>query len=109
MNAFTDEAIPPRWIKEKKKPKPMQGKVIITSFINGWCPAQNIVYERAKNAALEFGDKVEFREINTMKRDVFLEWGIVDGLFIDDKQVRTGPPPSYEKIKKKIAKKVKKL
>lgn len=106
---FTDEAIPPRWIREKKKPKPIKGKVMITSFINGWCPAQNIVYERAKNAALEFGDKVEFREINTMKRDVFLEWGIVDGLFIDDKQVRTGPPPSYEKIKKKIAKKVKKL
>jgi hypothetical protein len=30
-------------------------------------------------------------------------------LFIDDKQVNTGPPPSYEKIKKAIAKKVAKL
>jgi len=35
--------------------------------------------------------------------------GIVDAFFIDGKQVRTGPPPSYEKIKKLIAKRVKKL
>jgi hypothetical protein len=29
--------------------------------------------------------------------------------YIDDKEVRTGPPPSYKKIKKKIARQVKKL
>ena len=38
-----------------------------------------------------------------------LDWGILDSLYIDDKQIRTGPPPSYEKIKKKIIKKLKKL
>ena len=32
-----------------------------------------------------------------------------DAVFIDDKELRSGPPPSYEKIKKRIAKKVKKL
>jgi hypothetical protein len=40
---------------------------------------------------------------------VFLEWGRSDGLFIDGKEVRTGPPPSYEKIRKLIAKRVRKL
>ena len=106
---FTNDAIPPKWIKQKKSPKIEKGKVIVTSFLNGWCPAQNIVFERAKRAALEFGEKVEFREINTMNRETYLKWGIVDGLFIDDEQVRTGPPPSYEKIRKKIARKVKKI
>ena len=38
-----------------------------------------------------------------------MEWGVSDALFIDNKQVRTGPPPSYEKIRKAISKKVKKL
>jgi len=38
-----------------------------------------------------------------------MEWGISDALYIDDKQVRTGPPPSYEKIYKLISKKVRKL
>lgn len=90
-------------------PELIPGKVTITAFINGWCPAQNLVFERAKRAASEFEDNVIFHEINTFNREIFLEWGIVDALFIDKKEVRTGPPPSYEKIKKKIAKKVKKL
>ncbi|MFQ6083456.1 MAG: GNAT family N-acetyltransferase [Candidatus Aminicenantia bacterium] len=106
---FTNSATPPRWIKQKKKPETTSGKVTVTAFLNGWCPAQNMVFERAKRASSEFGDKVVFREIHTFDRDVFLEWGIADALFIDNKQVRTGPPPPYEKIKKLIAKRVKKL
>jgi N-acetylglutamate synthase-like GNAT family acetyltransferase len=106
---FTDDAAPPKWIKEKKKPEKIAGKVAVTSFINGWCPGQNMVFERAKRAASEFGDKVAFQEIHTFDRDVFLEWGISDALFIDGEQIRTGPPPSYDKIRKKIARKAKKV
>ena len=106
---FTDDATPPKWIKQKKKPETAPGKVAVTAFLNGWCPAQNLVFERAKRAAREFGDRVVFREIDTLDREIFLEWGIADALFIDDKQVRTGPPPSYEKIRKLIAKRVEKL
>jgi N-acetylglutamate synthase-like GNAT family acetyltransferase len=106
---FVEEATPPKWIKGKKKPGKTANKVTVTSFINGWCPALNLSYERAKKASLEFSDKVEFQEINTFNREVFLDWGISDALFIDGKKIRTGPPPSYEKIQKKIAKKVRKL
>ncbi|UCE04795.1 MAG: GNAT family N-acetyltransferase [bacterium] len=106
---FTDEAIPPKWIKENKRPQKIPGQVTVTAFLNGWCPAQNMVFERAKRAAAEFGDKVVFKEINTFDRNVFLEWGISDALFINDKQVRTGPPPSYKKIRKLIAKRIRKL
>ena len=105
---FTDDAIPPKWIKRKKKPVTILDQVTVTAFLNGWCPAMNITVERAKRAAGEYGDNVVFREINTFDRDIFFEWGIDDALFIDDKQVRTGPPPSYEKIRKLIAKRVKK-
>lgn len=62
---FTEDAIPPKWIKQKKNPEPIPGKVKITAFINGWCPAQNIVFERAKRATKEFGDDVVFEGINT--------------------------------------------
>ena len=106
---FTDEAIPPKWIRQKKRPEATPGKVTVTAFLNGWCPAQNAVFERAKRAASEFGDKVMFLKIDTFDKEVFLEWGISDALFIDNKQVRTGPPPSYEKIKKMIARRVNKL
>ncbi len=98
-----------KWINPKKKPEASAGKVTVTAFLNGWCPAQNMVFERAKRAASEFGDKVIFQKIDTFDRATFLEWGMADALFIDDKPVRTGPPPSYDKIKKLIAGRVKKL
>ena len=106
---FTDDAAPPKWLKRKKKPEKIPGKVTVTGFLNGWCPAQNMIFERARRAAAEFGDKVVFQGIETFDRATFLEWGISDALFIDGKQVRTGPPPSYDKIKNIIARRVKKL
>ena len=106
---ITEDAEPPKWIRTKKKPEKSKGKVNVTAFINGWCPGQNMVFERAKRASAEFGEKVEFQGIHTFDRDTYAEWGISDGLYIDGKEIRTGPPPSYKKIKKKIAKRVKRL
>ncbi len=106
---FGGDAIPPKWIRMRKKPDIVPGKVTVTSFLNGWCPALSLVYERSKRAASEFGDKVIFQEIDTSDRSVFLEWGISDALFIDRKQIRTGPPPSYQRIRKMIRRKVKRL
>ena len=106
---FSEEAKPPRWIKQKKTPETTPGKVTVTALLHGWCPAMNMTYERAKRAASEFGDRVAFRTVDAFNRETILEWGTSDALFIDGKQVRTGPPPSYEKIKKKIAKRAKGL
>lgn len=111
---FYDDAIPPKWITPKKTPETIPGKVVVTALINGWCPAQNRLFELAKKAVLEFADKVIFRELNTFDREIFLEWGMVDALFIDEKKLKTGPmpfhhPSAYEIIRKEIAKKVEKL
>ena len=107
---FTPGAQRPRWIREKKKrPQPVPGQVTVTSFRNGWCPGMNMAFERAKRAAAEFGDKVEFRAVDTFDRAAFREWGEPDAIFVDGRGIRMGPPPSYEKIRKAIAKKVKDL
>jgi len=106
---FNQDVPAPRWIRQRKAPEVFPGKVSVTAFVNGWCPAQNMVAERARRAAAEFKEKVVFTEMDTSDREVFLEFGISDALFIDDKAVRTGPPPSYEKIRKQIARRVKKL
>jgi N-acetylglutamate synthase-like GNAT family acetyltransferase len=105
---FNENAIKPKFIKSKKVPEKGSEKVNVTMFRNGWCPAQNISYERAKRASLDFQGKIELQEYDTIDRAIVKEWGITDGLFIDGKQMRTGPPPSYEKIRKKIASRVKK-
>jgi GNAT superfamily N-acetyltransferase len=102
---FTEDAVAPKWIREKRIPGKGKDRVSVVALLSGWCPAQNMVFERAKRAASEFGEKVEFQEIRTIQREAYLEWGISDALFIDGKKIRTGPPPSYQKIRKKIAKK----
>jgi N-acetylglutamate synthase-like GNAT family acetyltransferase len=107
--SFSDDAEPPRWIRRKKKPETVQGQVTVTAFRNGWCPAQNVTFERAKRASMEMGDRVVFKEMSTLEKDVFEEWGITDAVFIDDRLINSGPPPSYEKIKKKIQKPLKRL
>jgi N-acetylglutamate synthase-like GNAT family acetyltransferase len=106
---FSPEAQAPRWIKEKKRPALIPGKVVVSSYVTGWCMVQNLAYERAKRASSMFPDKVVFQEIDTSVRANLNEWGIADGLYIDGKPVNTGPPPSFEKIKKLIEKKVRKL
>ena len=79
---FSEDVIPPKWIKPRKKPNKLNDKLLITCFNNGWCPAQNLLYERIKKVASEFGDNVILEIIDTMKRDVFEEWGIADGLLM---------------------------
>jgi GNAT superfamily N-acetyltransferase len=101
---FTDDALPPKWIRQRKEPEEHAGCVTVTGFCNGWCPAQNLTFERAKRASAELGDKVVFREIDTSDRGVFLEWGVADGVYVDGKLIRSGPPPSYERVRKRIAK-----
>ena len=103
---FSGDALPPRWIREKKRPEKSRGPLVVTGFINGWCPAGNIAFERARRASAEFGDRVSLREVRTLDREVFMEWGISDGIFIGDRQVRTGPPPAYVRIRKKIEKQI---
>ncbi len=104
---FSEDAVPPRWIKEKKRPVKIEGRVTVDAFVNGWCPAMAMVFERARRAAEEMGDRVIFRPFRTTDPGIFEEWGVADGLYIDGKPVRTGPPPSFEKIRKKIRKRIK--
>ena len=106
---FSDNASPPKWIRAKKKPELTPGKVVVTALTNGWCCGVNGMIERTKQICSEYGDKVIYREINMSNRDAVRQWGISDGLFVDRKNIYQGPPLSYEKLRKIIGKKVRKL
>jgi GNAT superfamily N-acetyltransferase len=106
---FSPDAVAPAFIKQKKKPELTSGKVTVSMFLNGWCPAQNIIYERTKRAVAEFSDKIKLKEYQTLEKESIREWGISDAVFIDNKQIWSGPPPSYKKIRGIIEKKVRKI
>jgi hypothetical protein len=84
---FLDDASPPRWIKAKKKPELVPGKVVVTALANGWCSGINGMIERARQVSSEFGDNVVYREIDTSRRDAVREWGLSDGLFVNENNI----------------------
>lgn len=103
---FDETSVSPSFIKQRKIPELKPGKVSISLFLNGWCPAQNMVYERTKRAARDFEDYIEISEYRTNDKDIQREWGITDAVFIDTKEIKTGPPASYKKIRRIIERKV---
>lgn len=103
---FREDAAPPEWVRPKKEPPCMEGKVTVAAFKNGWCPAQNVVFERTKRACKALGEKVLFLEYDTSDPEVFDAWGITDAIFIDGKPLSWGPPPPYETILKAIKKRL---
>jgi GNAT superfamily N-acetyltransferase len=103
---FTDDAIPPRWIKPKKRPGSKDTKVNVICLSNGWCTAMNLACSRARDVAEEFGDHVTFEEVNTAQSKTKKVYGKPDALFIDGKKISMGPPPSKDKIRKLIRKRL---
>ena len=106
---FRDGAVAPSLLRMKKKPAAEEGAIRVTCLRNGWCPAQDLACERMKRAVGDIGRNIEYREIDTEIRANLDEWGLSDALFIDDKLVPFGPPPTYAKLKKMLEKKAKKL
>ena len=107
--SFNPKALPPKWIKARKKPEKIPGKVVVTALAHGWCSGINGMIQRAETICNELGEKVVFNEIDMTSREAVREWGLSDGLFVDNKNIYKGPPLNHEKIRKAIEKKLRKL
>jgi GNAT superfamily N-acetyltransferase len=107
---FVEGAQPPHWLpRTGKRPQPVEGKVLVTGCVNGWCPAQNLVFERARRVAAPFGARVECRLVDTSDRATMLDWGQCDALFVDGRKVGGGPPPSEARLAAIIGRRVRRL
>lgn len=106
---FAADAVAPMWVDEAPVEVGPSNKVSITAYKSGWCPAMNLVYERARLAAAEFGDEVDFTTIDVTDRSMFLRCGHTDAVFVDGKPLQRGAPPSYEKVRQTIEKRVQRL
>jgi hypothetical protein len=51
----------------------------------------NLACVRTLRAAGEYEDRIRITEYDTLDEHVFREWGISDGIFIDGKELNTGP------------------
>lgn len=106
---FVASAEPPRWVEPKPVPAGAEGEVQVTGYLSGWCPAANLVYERARRASAELGTPVNFTTVDTADRDTLLRCGHTEEVFVDGKTLQRGAPPSYAKVRHKIEKRVSRL
>jgi hypothetical protein len=100
---------PPRWRKPVAPDNPEEGRVVVTSFRNGICPAMNTVHNRFRRAVEELSGKAVLKIIDTSDAENISRWGQTDAVYINGKEFPMGPPPSYKKILKALKKETKKL
>ncbi|MCP5025651.1 MAG: GNAT family N-acetyltransferase [Actinomycetia bacterium] len=99
---FVDEAREPRWVDEKPVTIGKSDKVDVTGFTSGWCPAANLVYQRARRAADELGPEVRFTTVDTSEHTELVRCGHSDEVFVGGKPLQRGAPPSYKTVKRRI-------
>jgi hypothetical protein len=71
--------------------------------------AMNLAMERARKAARRFGERAEFHLVDTSEREALLAWGQADSVWVDGREVRTGPPPSQERLVRLVGRRVARL
>lgn len=76
---------PPKIIRRKALPK--YEKPTVSLFVNGWCQSCNKLHDVALGIASEYGDKIDVLEYDTTDREVYLKYGIMDGIFVNDKEI----------------------
>jgi GNAT superfamily N-acetyltransferase len=100
---FVAEAHEPRWVPEQPVAIGQTGKVEVVGFNSGWCPAANLVYERARRAAEELGSDVHFATIDTSDRETMIRCGRSDEVLVNGRPLQRGAPPSYKAVRRRIA------
>jgi len=106
---YAPDAEPLHWKKELKIPEKQKGTVNLTILACGWCTVMNANTENVKRAAADFGEKVVVHEIDTNDKANLAEWGQPEAIYLNGKQIATGPPLSYEQFHKAIARNVRKV
>lgn len=106
FKAFAPGAPTPRWRRMRGEPPVGEDAVEVTSVLSGWCPVMNLAHERMARVVGREGDRVRLRVIDTTDPTTRAAWGVGDGLFVDGKPVRTGPPPSEAALAKIVARRL---
>lgn len=103
---FAEGVSPPRFVRPCRTPEVIPGQVTVISLLSGQCRAVNAGHERARRACAELGDRVVYRVIDTTDLATAREWGRLDALFVDKAEVNLGPPPSFQRIRRIIEKRL---
>ena len=99
---FVAEARPPAWPYERPVPVADPTGVDVVAFKSGWCPAANLVYERARRAAEDVGEPVSFTTVDVSDHEELVRHGRSDSVFVDGHPLQRGAPPSAATIRRRL-------
>jgi hypothetical protein len=90
---FVREALPPRFLRQTRRPTGDPGRVSVAAFFNGWCTGACSQCVTAREAVEGLEAMVDYREYDTSDPETMLSWGISSGLFVEGEPYRPCEPP----------------
>lgn len=106
---FKTDIPAPKFIRPKKLPERVEGKVLVSVFNDGWCQDLNIESDLTQRIVKEYAEKVVYKEYDTSDKDVIREWGIDNAIFVDDEWLFFGPDSVESKLRSLLEDKISRL
>ena len=101
---FRDDAPPPHFLQPHYVFEPIEGKVVVDLFRNGFCQTSGIEAQRAREVCAEFGDRVMLREYNAEDRETLLRYQIPRAIYVDGREIFWGYEAPRDGIRAAIEK-----
>ena len=90
----------PKFIEESKDLDFEENKLVV--FSNGWCRSCNVLANLAIEISEEYG--IEVIEVSTLDRDKYLKYGIMDGIYFNNKKIEYDGSDYETKLRKVMGK-----
>ena len=95
---FRDNATPPHFLQPHYVFEPVEGKVVVDLFWNGFCQTSGIETERVREVCAEFGDQAVLRECNAEDRETLLRYQTPRAIYVDGREIFWGHEAPKEGI-----------
>jgi len=99
---FVHDASRPRFLEPNYTHQPVEGKVVIDLYWNGFCQTSNIEAERVREVCAEFGHLVVLNEYCAEDRDVFRSCQIPRAIYVNGREIGWGYEAPKDGIRKAI-------
>jgi GNAT superfamily N-acetyltransferase len=99
---------PPRFFNRNYEYQPIEGKVVIDLFYHSFCLTANTEFQRVREIADEYGDKIVLNEYNADNREILLKYQIPRAIFINGEEIGWGYEAPKDGLREAIEKVIEK-
>lgn len=101
---FSNDASPPHFLQPHYVFEPVEGKVVVDLFQNGFCQTSGIEAQRVREVCTEFGDRVVLREYDAEDRETLLRYQTPRAIYVAGREIFWGYEAPRDGIRAAIEK-----